>query len=106
MTQLIQQISGRAIKTDIDDGFMLNLRGLDEVEIENGGQTAGVVVPDHIVADEQPAQKEVQAIDARGHAAFVHSHGLISFLKKSPTFILRQLAENIKDIASHHLFHG
>ena len=63
VAELVQEIFGRTIKTHINDGLLLELGGLQKIEAEDRGQTAGIVMPDHVVADEQPAQKQVQATD-------------------------------------------
>ena len=48
-SQFFEEIAGRSIKTYIYDGLPLRLRSLDEVKAEYRRQTAGVVVPNHVI---------------------------------------------------------
>ena len=52
VSELVQEIFGRTIKTYINNGFLLELGSLQKIEAENGGQAAGIVMPDHVVPDE------------------------------------------------------
>jgi hypothetical protein len=59
--ELVQEIFGGTIKTHINDRFLLQLGGLQKIEAEDGRQAAGIVMPNHVVSDEKPSQKQVQS---------------------------------------------
>jgi hypothetical protein len=52
VSQFVQEIFGRAIKTHINYGLVLELGSLKKIEAKNRGQATGIVMPDHIVPDE------------------------------------------------------
>ena len=59
-TQFVHEVLGGAIEADVYDRLFADMGGFDEIQAENGRQAAGVVVPDDVVADEEPAQNLVQ----------------------------------------------
>jgi hypothetical protein len=62
--QFVEKISGGTVEAHIDDGPVLCLGGLDEVHAEHGGQTACIIMPNHIIANIEPAKKAVQLTDS------------------------------------------
>jgi hypothetical protein len=51
-SQFVQEIFGRAVEAYVNYRFILQLRSLEKIEAENGGQAAGIIMPDHIIPDE------------------------------------------------------
>jgi len=70
LPELIQKIFRGTVKADINERPVLCLGGLNEVEAEYGGQTAGIVIPDDIVSDKETSEKVVQLADSRCYAHF------------------------------------
>ena len=54
-TEVFQKGAGGSIKGDVNQGLVLILGFLDEIQAENRRQRAGIVVPDDVVTDKQPA---------------------------------------------------
>jgi len=63
--ELIQKVFRGTVEADVNDRPVLCLRRLNEVEAECGGQTAGIVIPDDVVSDEETSEKLVQLADSR-----------------------------------------
>jgi hypothetical protein len=68
--QLFQEISWWAVETDIEDRFLKRQGCLDKVQAENVCQTARVIIPDDIIADEQSPQDPIEVAYSRTHAIF------------------------------------
>src|SRR5512137_1771297 len=59
-TKLVEKVLGRPIKGYINNRSSLSLRGSDEIQAEDRGQTPGRIVPNHVVPNEKPAQQAIQ----------------------------------------------
>jgi hypothetical protein len=74
----------------------MELGGLEKIKAKDGGQAAGVVMPDYVVPDIQPSQEQVQATDPRGHPLSFCGH-LASGAENISIIILRKLRRYVKD---------
>ena len=79
--QLLDQGPGRPVEGDIDQRFSGCLGLFDQIEREWEGQAPRFIIPDHIVADEQPVQAAVQFPNSGGHPFLFSEHGQLSGYK-------------------------
>jgi hypothetical protein len=67
LAELVQKIVRRAVEGDLDEVFVLYLGGSKEIQTEDRGQGSGIVVPDHVVADEEAPEEPVQVAHPGSH---------------------------------------
>jgi hypothetical protein len=63
-SQFFDEIFRRTVKTDVNEGSVLCLRYLNEVQTVYGGQAPGIIIPNDVISDIEPAEQVVQLADA------------------------------------------